>query len=300
MTRQALPDCLSGCSNAVACSLRSSRSSWKPPGVYHEAFAFGLHAAGCRVIVANPKRVRDYAKGLGLLNKTDKVDARALLRYGLERAEELTAWSPPPPEVRTLRALYGRLAAVKEDLQRERNRHQQAQIGGQPALVSDSLQRSIERLRDECKRLEQAIEEHFDQHPDLKQQRELLQSIPSVGPVSADHLLCLLLRHHFTSARQAAAFSGLTPRSHESGSSVRKAPRMTQQGDPQLRAKLYMSAMVALRHNPQLRGIYDQLLSAGKSKMSALGALMRRLVHIAYGILKHRAPYNPALISIGT
>jgi transposase len=264
-------------------------------GVYHEQAALVLHEAGCTVIVANPKRVRDYAAGLGLLHKNDTVDARALVRYAEQNSSELLPWSPPPPEVRILRALHDRLAALQEDLQREENRRQQALISAEPALVVDSLERSVRRLAEECKLLRQAIDDHFDQHPGLKNQRELLQSIPSIGPMSGDLLLCVLLSHRFENARQAAAFCGLIPVVYQSGTSVRKRPRLSKQGDGRLRAKLYMAAIVASKHNAQLRGVYDALLAAGKSKMSALGALMRRLVHIAYGVLKHQLPYNPFL-----
>lgn len=266
-------------------------------GVYHEAAALALHEAGCRVIVANPKRVRDYASGVGVLNKTDRVDARALLRYGKERAEELVPWAPPPVEIRTLRALYARLNAVELDLRRELNRKQQAALAGQPEAVSQSMELSIEHLREDCKRLRQAIEDHFDQHPDLKRQRELLQSTPGIGPISADRMLCVLLRHRFETARQAAAYAGLVPRLHESGSSVRKPARLAKCGDGSLRAVLYMAAVAACQHNRELRPQYQALLKAGKSKMCALGALMRRLLHIAFGILKHQTQYNPSLVA---
>jgi transposase len=266
-------------------------------GVYHEAAALALHEAGCRVIVANPKRVRDYASGVGLLNKTDRVDARALLRYGKEKAEELVPWEPPPIEIRTLRALYARLSAVELDLRRELNRKQQADLSGQPDPVRQSMEQSIEHLREDCERLKRAIEDHFDQHPNLRQQRELLQSTPGIGPVSADRMLCLLLRHRFEDARQAAAFAGLVPRMHQSGTSVHKRPRVPKSGDASLKAVLYMAAVAACRHNRELRQQYAALLKAGKSKMCALGALMRRLLHIAFGILKHCAPYNPSLVT---
>jgi transposase len=264
-------------------------------GVYHESVAQLLHDSGCRVIIANPARVRDYARGIGLLHKTDKVDTRALLRYGQEKASELVAWTPPPSEVRTLRALYGRLAAVQEDLQREENRRQQALIAQQPVLVIDSLDSSVQHLQQQCRGLQRAIEDHFDQHPPLKEQRKLLQSIPSIGAVSGDLLLCLLLSHQFKNARQAAAFCGLIPRTYQSGTSVHKPGKLTKQGDAFLRAKLYMPAVVALKHNARLRKVYDHLLQAGKCKLSALCAIMRHLVHIAYGVLKHKSPYNPDL-----
>jgi transposase len=268
-------------------------------GVYHEAAALALHEAGCTVVIANPKRVRDYARGVGLLNKTDRVDARALARYG-QACEEITVWVPPALEIRQLRALYARLSAVEEDLQRERNRDTQLRLTPQPQAVLDSLARSIQRLEQEYAALKQAIEDHYDQHPGLKAQRELLQSVPGIGSRSADRMLCLLKRHDFQSARQAAAFAGLVPLANDSGSSVHKPAHLSKQGDPQLRATLYMAAVVASRHNLQLRAQYQDLLRRGKAKMSALGALMRKLLHIAFGILKHETPYNPQLVAKGS
>lgn len=265
-------------------------------GVYHETVAEALAGVGCEVVIANPKRVRDYAKGKGLLTKTDAVDARALARYGAD-GDELVAWVPPPPQVRVLRALIARLDAVTQDLQREENRWEKAQASATPVAVRASLQRSLMALRAERERLRQAIDDHYDQHPPLKQDRDQLKTIPGVGNASADRMLCLLKRHRFTCARQAAACAGLIPVEYESGSSVRKRPRLSKQGDPRLRATLYMAAIVAAQHNPPLRAVYQRLLAQGKPKLAALGALMRRLLHIAFGILKHHAPFNPALVS---
>lgn len=279
-----------------ACQAADLTVVMEATGVYHELAAQLLHDARCRVIIANPQRVREYAKGTGRLNKTDRVDARVLLRYGHEQAQELISWEPPAAEIRALRALYARLEAVKEDLQREENRRQQAQISLQPSIVLSSLERSVRQLRQELKRLEQAIEDHFDDHPHLKKQRELLQSIGGVGTVVGDYLLSFMLRHRFRNARQAAAFSGLTPIAEESGT-MRAPARMSKHGDSTLRAKLYMAAMSALEHNPALRAIYDRLRRAGKSGRTALVALMRHIVHIAYGVLKHQTPFNPALVT---
>lgn len=194
-------------------------------GVYHELAAEALHDAGCEVVIANPKRVRDFAKGLGKLSKTDEVDARALALYG--QMGETQAWQPPDPAVRTLRALLARLTAVNEDLQREENRWEKAQISQTPAIVRESLQRSLEALRQERKRLLQAIDDHHDQNPGLKAERELLKTIPAIGNASADQLLCLLRSRTFSGARQAAALAGLVPLEYSSGTSVRAKPRMS-------------------------------------------------------------------------
>ena len=265
-------------------------------GVYHETAAQVFHEGGCEVVIANPKRARDYAKGKGLLTKTDAVDAKMLASYGTQ-GDELLAWVPPPVELRVLRALMARLDAIEQDLQREKNRLEKAQATDTPQAVTESLKRSIGALEAERERLRKEIDDHFNQHPGLKQERERLKTIPGVGNASANRMLCLLKRHPFDSARQAAACAGLVPVEYESGTSVRKRPRLSKQGDPKVRATLYMAAMVASRHNPQLRKVYEDLVKRGKSKMSALGALMRRLVHIAFGMLKHQTDYNPALVT---
>ena len=265
-------------------------------GVYHEIVAQAMHDAGFEVVIANPRRVRDFAKGKGYLTKADSVDARVLARYGAQ-GDELVAWVPPPPEVRVLRALLARLDAVEQDLQREENRLEKAQATVTPQVVRDSLDRSIAALRIEQKRLRKAIDDHFDNHPDLKQDLARLKTIPGVGDATAARLLGLLKRHHFDNARQAAACAGLIPVGFDSGTSVHRPAHLSKQGDPQLRAKLYMAAVVASRFNAPLRRVYLDLLRRGKTKMSALGALMRRLVHIAFGILKHQTEFNPALVT---
>lgn len=93
-----------------------------------------------------------------------------------------------------------------------------------------------------------------------------------------------------------AAYEGLVPRQYRSGSSVKKRSCLTKTGNPTLRAKLYWAAMAAAEHSPELKRFYERLRKAGKSKMCALGALMRKLLHIAFGILKHQTPYNPAMV----
>ena len=132
----------------------------------------------------------------------------------------------------------------------------------------------------ERRRLIELIEEHIDRYPDLKADRERLKSIPGVGPVMARYMMALLRSHAFGSASQAAAYLGLVPIHRESGSKA------------SLRAKLYMAAVVAIQHNPDIQAHYQRLLRKGKTKMAALVAAMRKLVHICFGVLKHQTPYQ--------
>lgn len=268
-------------------------AAMEPTGVYHQALATALHDAGVKVVVVNPAQLRDFASALAVRSKTDAQDSRVLARYAAQ--PQLTAWQPAPLEVRQLQALMSRLEAVETELQRELNRQEAAQLGGDPQLVQSSIADSITFWRSEQAKLQQAIDEHIDRHPGLKQEREHLLSIPAVGEKTANRMLCVLHARHFQSASQAAAFVGLTPVEHQSGSSVRGRPRLSKAGNPKLRAALYMVAVVAIRHNPDVRALYERLLARGKAKMSALCAAMRKLVHICFGVVKNRQNYQPQI-----
>jgi transposase len=259
-------------------------------GIYHEALAYALHAAGTKVSVVNPALVRDYAKSLAVRTKTDKQDARVLALFGAR--EPLRRWQPEPVEIRTLKALLARYEAVKQNHRREANRLEKAQITQVSAVVLQSIHTLLTELKKEQDRLEKCIRQHIDQHPDLKRDRRLLESIPGIGPVVSALMLAVLHSRSFNSASQCAAFLGLVPMQHESGSSVRGPTRLSKAGDARVRAKLYMAAVVAIQHNPDIRRHYLRLLQNGKSKMAALGAAMRKLVHICFGVLKHQTAYQ--------
>ena len=260
-------------------------------GIYHERLAYALHEAGAQVAVVNPAQVRDYAKGIAVRTKTDKKDSLVLALYGAKEQPRL--WQPEPAAVRRLKSLLWRLQALEEDIQREQNRLEKAQIGQGNEVVEQSIHTVLEGLDKERQRLEKLIDEHIDNDPQLKQDKKLLQSIPGVGHVLSRYLMSLFRSRAFDSASQMAAFVGVTPIQHQSGSSVNKPPRLSKAGDATLRAKLFMPAIVAARHNPSAMALYERLLARGKSKMAAIGAVMRKLVHICFGVLKHQQSYNP-------
>ena len=260
-------------------------------GIYHEALAYALHEAGAKVSVVNPAQMREHAKSLGTRTKTDKKDSWVIAHYGATQQPRL--WQPEPDEVRRLKALIARYEAVKQDIQRELNRLEKARI----AQASDEVVTSIEtvhrQLEAERIRLQSLIDEHIDQHPQLKQDRALLESIPGVGPIIAQYMVAVIRSRSFTAASQCAAFLGLVPVQHDSGSSVHGRSHLSKAGNAQIRAKLYMAAIVAKRYNPDIKRQYDRLLRNGKSRMSAIGAAMRKLVQICFGVLKHQIPYLP-------
>lgn len=260
-------------------------------GVYHESAAQALFDAGVRVSIVNPAQAKDFARGLAVRTKTDGVDGFVLARFGALLKPR--AWQPPPPEVRELQALLARREALAQDLRRERNRQEKALATVTPERILTSLANSLAFLTGELAQLQQDIDDHIDRHPRLKHNLALLTSIPAVGPQVGNHLLAILQGHGFQSAEQLAAYLGLIPVERQSGTSVLGRAHLSKAGPARMRAVLYMAAVVAIRYNPHVKALYERLLARGKSKMSALGAAMRKLVHICFGVLKHQKPYTP-------
>ncbi len=265
-------------------------------GVYHEQAALALADAGVTVSIVNPAQVKDFGRGLAVRTKTDGVDSFVLARYGALVKPQ--AWTPPAPEARMLQALLARRDAIAQDLQRERNRQEKAEATNTPELIRQSLTESIEFLTKQLAQLQKDIDQHIDRHPGLKSDLRLLQSIPAVGPQVGSNMLSVIHGHRFNSAEQLAAYLGLVPIERQSGSSVLGRARLSKAGPARIRAVLYMAAIVATRCNPHVRAVYERLIARGKSKMSALGAAMRKLVHLCFGVIKTQRPYEPTYAKI--
>ena len=201
-------------------------------------------------------------------------------------------WTPPAQEARILQAMLSRREAIAQDLQRERNRLEKADATDTPSLIRQSIDDSISFLEKQLAKLQQDIDDHINKHSTLKDDRELLLSIPAVGPQVGNHLLSVIHNHNFQSAEQLAAYLGLVPTERQSGTSVHGRPRLSKAGPARIRAVLYMAAIVATRHNPHIKALYQRLQERGKTKMSALGAAMRKLVHLCFGVLKTRKSYQ--------
>jgi transposase len=162
------------------------------------------------------------------------------------------------------------------------------------AVVRRSLEESIAHLQAQIKRTEKLIRTHLDQHPGLRQQRDLLTSIPGIGETTAALLLAELPHlKQYRSARQVAALAGLVPRERQSGSSVKGRVRLSKIGNARLRKALYFPAITALRCSPFMQQWANGLRERGKSKLSVVGAVMRKLLHLAYGVLKTNQPFDP-------
>jgi transposase len=263
----------------------------EPTGMYHEGAALALADAGLVVSLVNPAQLRAFAQGLGVKTKTDKADSVVLARYGA--TQNPAPWQPPSASARRLKALLARRDAVADDLQRERNRQEANEFNPASDAVGESIAQSIAFLETELKRLEAMITAHIDDDPDLRGKKDLLETIPGVGPRVASHMTALFAGRTFERAEQLAAYLGLVPVQWESGSSVRGRPRMSKAGPAYLRKILYMPAVVARRCNPHVKALNDRMLAKGKSKMAAIGAAMRKLAHLCFGVVHSGKPYDP-------
>ena len=267
----------------------SAHACLEATGTYGEALALFLHQAGHAVSVINPAAVKAFAQSRLSRTKTDKVDAELIARFC--RLQHPPAWAPPAREVRELQALVRRLGALTEMKVAEENR---PSAGIKVACVRASVEELSAHRSEQIKRAEQLIRGHINRHPTLKQQSALLDSIPGIGGTTAAALLAEIVDiTQYRSARQVAAFAGLVPRERQSGSSVRGRARLSKIGNARLRKALYFPAITALRCSPFFQAWAKGLRERGKCKMSVIGAAMRKLVHLAYGVLKSGRPFDP-------
>jgi transposase len=266
---------------------QAPRSVLEATGPYGELAAVELHTAGWRVHVANPRRVKDYARSLGRRNKTDRIDAEILAGFGA--AHLLPAWQPPAPAQLLLRQLLRRLHDLQTILQAERNRLATA---SEP-LVAESLSRLVRALEKEMKALRAELTAHVRATPTLRADVQRLSQIEGIGTCCAQWL-CAELPMHLPNARAAAAWAAVTPRQRQSGSSLHSTAPVGSEGNRHLRRVLFMAAMVARQHNPRLKAFADRLAQNGKSKLQILIAVLHKLIKISFALLKNQSSYPPA------
>jgi transposase len=262
-------------------------------GTYGAALATTLAEAGYHVSVVNPARVKYAGLMRGQGNKTDQADARLIAEYATR--ERPPAWRPAPAEVQELQALVRRRDDLRGLGAREKGR---LAAPGLTRAARQSIARTVAFLEKEADRLQRQASGLIAASAALRADCALLESIPGVGTATAHTLLAELPAPDcFASAQQAAAYAGLAPREYRSGTSVRKCTRLSKAGNARLRRALYLPALTAIRFNPLLKALFERLVAAGKARMSAVGACMRKLLMIAYGVLKHRAPFDPSWAS---
>jgi transposase len=259
-------------------------------GIYWEAVAeFLATFEQVTVSVVNPAQIRAFGASRMVRTKTDKADAKLIAEFCAERSPP--RWQPPSPAEQALRAMALRLESLHVMHTQESNRFAVARPS-----VKESIAKHLQWLDQEIAALSQAIRNHIDNDPSLHDKGRLLDSIPGVGERTIAVLLAFMAdTQRFGNARQAVAFAGLDPRQHESGSSVKAKPRLSKVGHAFLRKMLYMPAMVTL-YRTQWGGVFrNRLENYGKPPKLIIGAMMRKLIHVAFGVLKSGKPFNPAL-----
>jgi transposase len=258
-------------------------------GQYGDALAEYLHQQGNQVSVVNPARIKAYSGSKLRRNKTDKADAQLIAEYCLR--ENPALWSPPPASFKDLQALVRRLDDLQANYQQESNR---LKSGGTNPVVIEDLRDHLHYLEEKINQIKQAMQEHIEAYPELKQRQKLIASIPGIGKLTAAKILGEVRDVvDFDSARQLAAYAGVTPRNVLSGTSVHKKSRISKMGNSQLRKALYMPAIVAQSHNPIVMTFCQRLLKSGLRPMEVIGAVMHKLLHLIYGILKSGKPFDP-------
>jgi transposase len=258
-------------------------------GAYWEALATYLHDAGHQVAVVNPRRIKAFGESELVRTKTDATDAALIARFAA--TQQPSVWQPLPVEIRELQGLARHLEFLKGSRAQHLTR---AQTPGLPAAVQKSEKQIIAEFDTQIQRFERAVRDHIDRHPGLKAKRELLDSIPGIGDVSAAVILSEVPTiEEFRNGQAVAAYAGLCPREHQSGV-FRGKTTLSKIGNRRLRKALFFPAMVAKTHNPTMRAFAEKLRAAGKPKMAIIGALMRKLLVLAYGVLKSGRPYDPA------
>jgi transposase len=258
-------------------------------GGYGDAVAEFLYEKGHRVSVVNPFRIRSYANTDLKRNKTDKADARTIADFCSVKNPDL--WHPLSPEIKQLQVLTRRIESLELMLGSEQNRLETAARD-----VRESIDRMIGSLESEIENVKRLIKEHIDDHPNLKQDRDLLESIPGIGRKTAQLLLGEMEFRQYTSARAAAAQAGLTPRKDQSGTSLDRT-RLSKVGNGRIRKALYFPAMVAIKHNKIIKTFASRLSQRGKTPKQVVCAAMRKLLHLAFGVIKNNRPFNPDLAS---
>jgi transposase len=256
-------------------------------GSYGDELALYLHNAVHTVSIVNPARIKGFAQSELLRTKNDKMDAGLIARFCLAMHPE--PWEPPAPEIRALQALVRRVDALIGMRTQEMNR-----LGTAPVTVESSIREHIAYLNEQIEKIKQQIAGHIDGIPELKSKKDLLYSIPGIGPATIAAILAEInIFDRCDEVRKVVAFIGLAPRETVSGTSIKGKPRLCKIGHARLRKALYMPAVVSIRYNPVITVFYRRLKNKGKNGKLIVCAIMRKLVHIIFGILKSGKPFDP-------
>ena len=263
-------------------------------GQYHLDLALALDTAGLAVMVLDPKAAKHFAAALSTRTKTDAVDAGVLAQFALRMAFE--PWQRPSDQALTIRACARRLEALTHSRTQAKNQlHAASRSKLTPTVVLDDLRLSIKRSDAQIANLRRHTTAVVGADEHLSAIFELLLTVKGIAEASAIQIMGeVLVLPEGMKAKQWVALAGLDPRAHESGSSVHKKPRLSKSGNRHLRVALFMPALSAARHEPQVRGFYLHLVhTRGLKKIQAVCAVMRKLLPAIHAMLGQMTPFDP-------
>lgn len=265
-----------------------NRIALEASGRYGEPLALWLVGQGYPVSYLNPKVVHRFAQTQLRYNKTDAQDAHLIAHYA--QLHEPALWQAPREAQRLLTQRARRLQSLKKTRQQEHNRLASGITDG---FVCEQIQAHIALLDDLIQQTQKAIRQLIRQDAVLKQQERLLRSIQGIGETTASLFLAEIGDvTRFDSVKQLTAFFGLDPQDRQSGSSVNRPAHISKQGNSRLRAALYMPALTAMKHNRACRLLNQRLEAKHKSGKVRVVAVMRKLLHQLYGVLKTQTPFD--------
>jgi len=261
-------------------------------GRYGDAVASYLYSQGYAVSLINPLRVKAFGQSLLSRAKTDRHDAYLIALFCQMHRPAL--WQPSTPIIIQLKEQTRYLKSLKQMRQQEVNR---LKSGLQDQCVKAILETNIAHLEQQIQHLEKQIHQAIRQDPALSQAYQLLDTIPGLGKTTIPILLAEIGRiDRFGSAGQLACYAGITPKLHQSGTSVYKRSRISKQGNKHLRTALYFPAIVAKSKNPICLQLAQRLEKEGKAGKQIVVAVMRKLLHLAYGVLKSGQAFDPNFV----
>lgn len=255
-------------------------------GRYEQALVCDLAAAGHVVSIVNPRQVRDYAKALGLLSKTDRLDAFVIARFAQHVQPR------PIAETHEKQAEFDDLVARRRQLVGHRTAESNRKELCLHKDVKRSIQTSIDNINKDLKRIDKAILKLIKADDDWQQRYELLKSVPGVGDVTAATLVAELPELGQLNRQEIAALVGVAPMNHDSG--MFRGQRHIRGGRSSVRTVLYMAALTATQHNSVLKEFYQRLKAQGKESKVALTACMRKLLVILNTMVKNDTHWRTA------
>jgi len=262
-------------------------------GVYSLDLALALHRAKrVEVMVANPRAVSQFAGAYLRRSKTDSLDAKMIVEFAIRM--DFEAWVPPKPHIFDLRAVSRRIEGMVKMATQEKNRlHAATSFDEMSEIVRNDIEVNLRHLERRIGRLREQARELIAQHPELERAFLHITSVKGIALSAGIQILAeLAMLPENMDVRQWVAHAGLDPRVFQSGTSINKPAHISRQGNAHIRRALFLPAIVAAVHEPHVKAFYEKLLGRGKTKMQANVAVMRKLLHAIYGMLKHDRDFD--------